>query len=243
MYLEKVQSTSQGSSNVLWALMCLCIFQVNHLFAQLSSTWDDSHALKKSQKWCNKAVVSCIVFAIMLGKVADQGPHTNCTSHSLTFPSPLDLQPSFWASINNRESPSLSTTLILSSLISLSVTGGIPIFSSFVAWSFIRFTRGEKTTTIMASSSTHCAANKRQSLIDKQFAKSRREIYELIGLRNKICRIASLWYLFNSVLITNFFHTQSKASLIVRILTSGSGYVLQKSVNGLWLVNVHVGCV
>ena len=147
------------------------------------------------------------------------------------------------ASINNRESPSLSTTLILSSLISLSVTGGIPIFSSFVAWSFIRFTRSEKTTTIMASSSTHCAANKRQSLIDKRFAKSRREIYELIGLRNKICRIASLWCLFNSVLITNFFHTQSKASLIVRILTSGSGYVLQKSVNGLWLVNIHVGRV
>ena len=216
MYFEKAQSTSQGSSNVLWALMCLCIFQVNYLFAQLSSTWDDSNALKKSQKLCNKAVVSCIVFAIMLGK---------------------------GASINNRESPSLSTTLILSSLISLSVTGGIPIFSSFVAWSFIRFTRSEKTTTIMASSSTHCAANKRQSLIDKRFAKSRREIYELIGLRNKICRIASLWYLFNSVIITNFFHTQSKASLIVRILTSGSGYVLQKSVNGLWLVNVHVGRV
>ena len=216
MYFEKAQSTSKGSSNVLWALMCLCIFQVNYLFAQLSSTWDDSNALKKSQKLCNKAVVSCIVFAIMLGK---------------------------GASINNRESPSLSTTLILSSLISLSVTGGIPIFSSFVAWSFIRFTRSEKTTTIMASSSTHCAANKRQSLIDKRFAKSRREIYELIGHRNKICRIASLWYLFNSVLITNFFHTQSKASLIVRILTSGSGYVLQKSENGLWLVNVHVGRV
>ena len=243
MYLEKAQSTSQGSSNVLWALMCLCIFQVNYLFAQLSSTWDDSNALKKSQKLCNKAVVSCIVFAIMLGKVADQGPHTNCTSHSLTFPLPLDLQPSFWASINNRESPSLSTTLILSLLISLSVTGGIPIFSSFVAWPFIRFTRSEKTTTIMASSSTHCATNKWQSLIDKRFAKSRREIYELIGLRNKICRIASLWYLFNSVLITNFFHTQSKASLIVRILTSGLGYVLQKSVNGLWLVNVHVSRV
>ena len=215
MYFEKAQSTSQGSSNVLWALMCLCIFQVNYLFAQLSSTWDDSNALKKSQKLCNKTVVSCIVFAIMLGK---------------------------GASINNRESPSLSTTLILSSLISLSVTGGIPIFSSFVAWSFIRFTRGE-TTTIMSSSSTHCVANKRQSLIDKGFAKSRRQIYELIGLRYKICRIASLWYLFNSVLITNFFHTQSKASLIVRILTSGSGYVLQKSVNGLWLVNVPVGRV
>ena len=113
MYLEKAQSTSQGSSNVLWALMCLCIFQVNYLFAQLSSTWDDSNALKKSQKLCNKAVVSCIVFAIMLGKVADQGPHTNCTSHSLTFPPPIDLQPSFWASVNNRESPSLDNHHIL----------------------------------------------------------------------------------------------------------------------------------
>ena len=57
---------------------------------------------------------------------------------------------------------------------------------------------------------------------------------------------ASLWYLlplcynFKS---TNFSHIRSKASLIVRILRSGSGYVLQKSVNGLWLVNVNVGCV
>ena len=45
------------------------------------------------------------------------------------------------------------------------------------------------------SSSTHCVANKRQSLIDKGFAKSRWQIYELIGLRHKICqiqRIASL---------------------------------------------------
>ena len=50
----------------------------------------------------------------------------------------------------------------------------------------------------------------------------------------------SLWYNFKS---TNFSHIRSKASLIVRILRSGSGYVLQKSVNGLWLVNVNVGCV
>ena len=56
-------------------------------------------------------------------------------------------------------------------------------------------------------------ANKRQSLIDKGFTKSRRQIYELIGLY-KICRIASLWYLFNSAFITNFSHTRSKASLI-----------------------------
>ena len=49
----------------------------------------------------------------MLGKVADQGPHTNCTSHSPTFPLPIDLQPSFWASINNRESPSLDNAHIL----------------------------------------------------------------------------------------------------------------------------------
>ena len=86
----------------------------------------------------------------------------------------------------------------------------------------------------MSSSSTHCVANKQQSLICKEFAKSRRQIYELVGLRYKMCRIASLClYLFNSVLIRNFSHTRSKASLIVRILKSGSGYVLQKSVNGL----------
>ena len=36
--LEKARSTSQGSSNVFWTLTCLCILQVNYLFAQLSST-------------------------------------------------------------------------------------------------------------------------------------------------------------------------------------------------------------
>ena len=176
-------------------------------------------------------------YLIMLGKVADQGPHTNCTSHSLTFPPPIDLQPSFWASVNNKKVP-LSKTLIFSLLLSLSVTAGIPIFSSFVAWSFIRFTAGETTTTIMSSSSTHWVANKWQSLIDKGFAKSCRQIYEIIGFLYKIWRIASLWYLFYSIFITNFAHTRSKASLIVRIWTSGSGYVLQKSVNGLWLVSL-----
>ena len=50
----------------------------------------------------------------MLGKVADQGPHT---SHSLTFPPPIDLQPSFWASVNNRESPSLDNPHILVAII------------------------------------------------------------------------------------------------------------------------------
>ena len=49
----------------------------------------------------------------MLRKVADQGPHTNCTSHSLTFPPPIDLQLSFWASINIRESLSLDNPHIL----------------------------------------------------------------------------------------------------------------------------------
>ena len=52
-------------------------------------------------------------YLIMLGKVVDHGPHTNCTSHSLTFHPPMDLQPSFWASINNRESPSLNNPYIL----------------------------------------------------------------------------------------------------------------------------------
>ena len=129
-------------------------------------------------------------YLIVLGKVADQGPHTNCASHPLTFPPPIDL------------------------------------------------TAGETTTTIMSSSSTHWVANKWQSLIDKGFAKSCRQIYEIIGFLYKIWRIASLWYLFYSIFITNFAHTRSKASLIVRIWTSGSGYVLQKSVNGLWLVSL-----
>ena len=52
-------------------------------------------------------------YLIMLGKVTDQGPHTNCTSPSLTFPPPIDLQRSFWASVNNRESPSLDNPHIL----------------------------------------------------------------------------------------------------------------------------------
>ena len=42
-----------------------------------------------------------------------RGPRTTyCTSLSLTFPLPIDLQPSFWASINNRESPSLDNSNI-----------------------------------------------------------------------------------------------------------------------------------
>ena len=179
---------------------------------------------------------------IMLGKVADQGPHTNGTSHLLTFPPPINLQPSFWASVNNKVP--LSTTLIFSLLISLSVTAGIPIFSSFVAWSFIRFTRGETTTTIMSSSSTHCVANKRQSLIDKWFAKSCRQIYELIGLRYKICRIASLWYLFYSQYNYKFLaHPIKSLTDRANLLRSSSGYVLPKSVKGLWLVNVNAACV
>ena len=52
-------------------------------------------------------------YLIMLGKVADQGPYTNCTSYSLAFHPPIDLQPSFWASVNNRESPSLSNPYFL----------------------------------------------------------------------------------------------------------------------------------
>ena len=65
--------------------MCLCILQVNYLFAQLSSTWDDSNVLKKSQRWCNKAAVSCIVLSevvvsikssIFLRKTSDNSvPH------------------------------------------------------------------------------------------------------------------------------------------------------------------------
>ena len=180
-------------------------------------------------------------YLIMLGKVADQGPHTNCTSHSLTFPPPIDLQPSFWASVNNRESPSLDNPHILFANITERYSRNTNIFQ-LCKLIFHKIYQGGNNNNNMSSSSTPCVANKRQSLIDKGFAKSRRQIYELIGLY-KICRIACLWYLFNSVFITNFSHTWSKASLIVRIWTSGSGYVLQKSVNGLWLVNVNVGYV
>ena len=54
-------------------------------------------------------------YLIMLGKVADQGPHTNCTSHLLTFPPPIDQRKP-----KETEKAPLSTTLIFSSLISLS---------------------------------------------------------------------------------------------------------------------------
>ena len=179
---------------------------------------------------------------LQLGKVVDQGPHTNCTSHSLTFPSPINLQPSFWASVNNRESPSLDNPHILFANITERYSRNTNI-CQLCSLIFHKIYQGRNNNNNKSSSSTHCVANKRQSLIDKGFAKSRRQIYQLIGLPYKICRIASLWYLVNSVFITNFSHTRSKASLIVRIWTSGSGYVLQKSLNGLWLVNVNVGCV
>ena len=61
--------------------------------------------------------------------------------------------------------------------------------------------------------------------------------------RRRCCSLPAdvLWGSF----VTHSFlsHTRSKASLIVLILRSGSGYVLQKSVNGMWLVNVKVGSV
>ena len=179
---------------------------------------------------------------LQLGKVVDQGPHTNCTSHSLTFPSPINLQPSFWASVNNRGSPSLDNPHILFANITERYSRNTNI-CQLCSLIFHKIYQGRNNNNNKSSSSTYCVANKRQSLIDKGFAKSRRQIYQLIGLPYKICRIASLWYLVNSVFITNFSHTRSKASLIVRIWTSGSGYVLQKSLNGLWLVNVNVGCV
>ena len=175
---------------------------------------------------------------LQLGKVANQGQHTNYASHSLTFPAPINLQPSFRASANNKESPSLDNPHILFANITerYSRNTNICHLCSLIF-------QGRNNNNNMSSSSMHCVAKKWQSLIDKEFAKSHRQIYELIGLLYKICRIASLWYLFNSVFITNFSHTQSKDSLIVWIWTSGSCYILQKSLNSLWLVNVNVGCV
>ena len=144
---------------------------------------------------------------------------------------------------NNRESPSLDNPHILV----VNITEGYSRNSNICqlcSLIFHKMYQGRNSNNNnMFSTSTHCVANKRQSLIDKGFTKSRRQIYELIGLLYKICWIASLWYLFNSVFITNFSHTRSKASLIVRIWTSGSGYVSQKSLNSLWLVNVNVGRV
>ena len=149
-------------------------------------------------------------YLIMLGKVADQGPHTNCTSHSLTFPPPIDLQPSFWASVNNRESPSLDNPHILFANITERYSRNTNIFQ-LCKLIFHKIYQGGNNNKNISSSSTPCVANKRQSLIDKGFAKSRRQIHELIGLLYKIFWIASLWYLFNSVFITNFSHTRSKS--------------------------------
>ena len=149
-------------------------------------------------------------YLIMLGKVADQGPHTNCTSHSLTFPPPIDLQPSFWASVNNRESPSLDNPHILFANITERYSRNTNIFQ-LCKLIFHKIYQEGNNNNNMSSSSTPCVANKRQSLIDKGFAKSRRQMYELIGLLYEICWIASLWYLFNSVFITNFSHTRSKS--------------------------------
>ena len=179
---------------------------------------------------------------LQLGKVADQGQHTNWASHSLTFPAPINLRPSFWASAKNKESPSLDNPHILFANITERYSRNTNI-CHLCSLIFHKIYQGRNNNSNMSSSSTHCVAKKRQSLIHKGFAKSRRQIYELIGLLYKICRIASLWYLFNSLFITNFSHTRSKASLIVWIWTSGSCYILQKSLNSLWLVNVNVGCV
>ena len=54
---------SRSANHVPWYEWCLWYSQLNYLFARLSSTWDDSNVLKKSQKWCNKAAVSCIFFS------------------------------------------------------------------------------------------------------------------------------------------------------------------------------------
>ena len=128
---------------------------------------------------------------LQLGKVADQGPHANCTSHSLTFPPPIDLQPSFWASVSNRESPSLDNLDILFPNITERYCRNTNI-CQLCSLIFHKIYQGRNNNNNVSSSSTHCVANKRQSLICKGFAKSRRQIYELIDLLYKICRIPSL---------------------------------------------------
>ena len=86
----------------------------------------------------------------MLGKVADQGPHTNCTSHSLAFPPPIDHQPSFWASVNNRESASLDIPHILFANITECYSRNTNMFQlcSLIFHKSLRSTRDETTTTI-----------------------------------------------------------------------------------------------
>ena len=96
-------------------------------------------------------------YLIMLGKVADQGPHTNCTSHSLTFPPPIDLQPSFWASVNNRESPSLDNPHILFANITERYSRNTNIFQ-LCSLIFHKIYQGRNNNNNMSSSSTHCVA-------------------------------------------------------------------------------------
>ena len=127
---------------------------------------------------------------LQLRKVADQGPHTNCTSHSLTFPPPINLQPSFWSSVNNRESLSVDNPHILFANITERYSRNTNI-CQLCSLIFHKIYQGQNNNNI-SSSSTHCVANKRQSLIDKGFAKSGRQIYELIGLLYKISKKASL---------------------------------------------------
>ena len=93
-----------------------------HVLTYLSTNFNLAPSKKERMLIINKSLnLSLFIvfyfstkYLIMLGKVADQGPHTNCTSHSLTFPPPIDLQPtSLWAPVNNRESPSLDNPHIL----------------------------------------------------------------------------------------------------------------------------------
>ena len=128
---------------------------------------------------------------LQLGKVADQGQHTNCASHSLTFPALINLQPSFWASANNKESPSLDNPHIFFANITERYSRNTNI-CHLCSLIFPKIYQWQNKNNNMSSSSTHCVVKKRQSLIHKGFAKSRRQIYELIGLLYKICRIASL---------------------------------------------------
>ena len=113
----------------------------------------------------------------------DQGPHTNCTSHSLTFHPPMDLQPSFWASINNRESPSLNNPYILLANITERYSRNTNIFQ-LCSLIFHKIFQGRN--------NSNCNVQKFLALCRKQAAKLDRlgicqipspsVIYELIGL-------------------------------------------------------------
>ena len=126
---------------------------------------------------------------LQLGKFADQGPHANCTSYSI---SSTDRSSTKLLGFRKQQrKPSLDNLHILFANITERYSRNTNI-CQLCSLIFHKIYQGRNNNNNVSSSSTHCVANKRQSLICKGFAKSPRQIYELIDLLYKICRIASL---------------------------------------------------